>query len=213
MKQSDDFPTGDKLLRKEDHQAFPLQVIFEMKGGNPRILQAIPGDKTMFRRPASSPKCRPGGVASRQHRPGHHGRREAKRLPCAPHRGRWRSALAVDRAQQGQLRDSTRRNPRDHRTERRGQEHLLQLPHRRAARRPRVASCSTARTSPDTPPNLDLAVRASRALLPDHQHPAERHHAGRTSGLLPQSRRHGWNMLLRHHPALLRHHREGGGGA
>jgi branched-chain amino acid transport system substrate-binding protein len=48
MKLSDDFPTGDKLLRKEDHQAFPLQVIFEMKGGNPHILSTIPGDKTMF---------------------------------------------------------------------------------------------------------------------------------------------------------------------
>jgi branched-chain amino acid transport system substrate-binding protein len=48
MKLSDDFPTGDKLLRKEDHQAFPLQVIFEMMGGNPHILQTIPGDKTMF---------------------------------------------------------------------------------------------------------------------------------------------------------------------
>jgi branched-chain amino acid transport system substrate-binding protein len=48
MKLSDDFPTGDKLLRKEDHQAFPLQVIFEMKGGNPHILSTIPGDKTLF---------------------------------------------------------------------------------------------------------------------------------------------------------------------
>jgi len=48
MKLSDDFPTGDKLLRKEDHQAFPLEVIFEMKGGNPKILQTIPGDKTLF---------------------------------------------------------------------------------------------------------------------------------------------------------------------
>jgi len=48
MKLSDDFPTGDKLLRKEDHQAFPLQVIFEMKGGNPKILSTIAGDKTMF---------------------------------------------------------------------------------------------------------------------------------------------------------------------
>jgi branched-chain amino acid transport system substrate-binding protein len=48
MKLSDDFPTGDKLLRKEDHQAFPLQVIFEMKGGDPHILSTIPGDKTLF---------------------------------------------------------------------------------------------------------------------------------------------------------------------
>ena len=48
MKLSDDFPTGDKVLRKEDHQAFPLQVIFEMKGGDPKILNTIPGEKTLF---------------------------------------------------------------------------------------------------------------------------------------------------------------------
>ena len=48
MKLSDDFPTGDKLLRKEDHQAFPLQVIFEMKDVKHNIVQTIPGDKTFF---------------------------------------------------------------------------------------------------------------------------------------------------------------------
>ena len=48
MKLSDDFPTGDKLLRKEDHQAFPLEVIFEIKGGKHHITQTIPGDKTLF---------------------------------------------------------------------------------------------------------------------------------------------------------------------
>ncbi len=48
MKLSDDFPTGDKLLRKEDHQAFPLQVIFDMKDGKHRIIETIPGDKTFF---------------------------------------------------------------------------------------------------------------------------------------------------------------------
>ena len=48
MKLSDDFFTGDKVLRKEDHQAFPLQVISEMKGGVPRIISTIPGEKTLF---------------------------------------------------------------------------------------------------------------------------------------------------------------------
>jgi branched-chain amino acid transport system substrate-binding protein len=48
MKLSDDFPTGDKLLRKEDHQAFPLQVIFDIKDGKHRIIETIPGDKTFF---------------------------------------------------------------------------------------------------------------------------------------------------------------------
>jgi branched-chain amino acid transport system substrate-binding protein len=48
MKLSDDFPTGDKLLRKEDHQAFPLQVIFDIKDGKHRIVDTVPGDKTFF---------------------------------------------------------------------------------------------------------------------------------------------------------------------
>jgi len=48
MKLGDDFPTGDKLLRKDDHQAFPLEVIFEVKDGKHRILQTIPGEKTLF---------------------------------------------------------------------------------------------------------------------------------------------------------------------
>ncbi len=48
MKLSDDFPTGDKLLRKDDHQAFPLEVIFEIKGGAPKILTTVPGEKTLF---------------------------------------------------------------------------------------------------------------------------------------------------------------------
>lgn len=48
MKLSDDFFTGDKKIRKEDHQAFPLEVIFEMKDGKPLITQTIPGEKTLF---------------------------------------------------------------------------------------------------------------------------------------------------------------------
>jgi len=48
MKLSDDFFTGDKLLRKDDHQAFPLQVIFDMKDGKHHIVETIPGDKTFF---------------------------------------------------------------------------------------------------------------------------------------------------------------------
>jgi hypothetical protein len=48
MKLSDDFFTGDKTLRKEDHQAFPLEVLFVMKDGKPIITQTIPGEKTLF---------------------------------------------------------------------------------------------------------------------------------------------------------------------
>jgi len=48
MKEGDDFPQGDKTLRKEDHQAFLRQFIFEMKGGKPKILQVVGKDKTLF---------------------------------------------------------------------------------------------------------------------------------------------------------------------
>jgi branched-chain amino acid transport system substrate-binding protein len=47
MKLSDDFFTGNKTLRKEDHQAFPLEVIFEIKGGKHHITETIPGNKTL----------------------------------------------------------------------------------------------------------------------------------------------------------------------
>jgi branched-chain amino acid transport system substrate-binding protein len=48
MKEGDDFPQGDKTLRKEDHQAFLRQFIFEMKGGAFKILQVVDKDKTIF---------------------------------------------------------------------------------------------------------------------------------------------------------------------
>src|SRR6476660_7308696 len=48
MKLSGDFFTGYKFHRYEDHQAFPLEVIFEMKDGKPIITQTIPGEKTLF---------------------------------------------------------------------------------------------------------------------------------------------------------------------
>src|SRR5262249_3842785 len=48
MKMSADFCTGAKVLRKEDHQAFPLEVIFEMKDGKRIIAQTIPGEKALF---------------------------------------------------------------------------------------------------------------------------------------------------------------------
>ena len=35
MKEGDDFPQGDKVLRKEDHQAFIREFIFEIKDGKP----------------------------------------------------------------------------------------------------------------------------------------------------------------------------------
>ena len=47
MKEGDDFPQGDKTLRKEDHQAFLREFIFDIKGGKHHILEVIPKDKTI----------------------------------------------------------------------------------------------------------------------------------------------------------------------
>ena len=48
MKEGDDFPQGDKILRKEDHQAFIREFIFDIKDGKHRILETVPKEKTIF---------------------------------------------------------------------------------------------------------------------------------------------------------------------
>src|SRR5262249_46434994 len=48
MKEGDDFPQGDKTLRKEDHQAFLRQFLFEVKGGQFKILEVVAKEKTIF---------------------------------------------------------------------------------------------------------------------------------------------------------------------
>jgi branched-chain amino acid transport system substrate-binding protein len=48
MKEGDDFPQGDKTLRKEDHQAFIREFIFDIKDGKHRILETVPKEKTIF---------------------------------------------------------------------------------------------------------------------------------------------------------------------
>ncbi len=47
MKEGYDFPQGDKLLRKEDHQAFVREFIFEIKDGKYHILETVAKDKTI----------------------------------------------------------------------------------------------------------------------------------------------------------------------
>jgi branched-chain amino acid transport system substrate-binding protein len=48
MKEGDDFPQGDKVLRKEDHQAFLREFIFDVNDGKYRILEVVPKEKTIF---------------------------------------------------------------------------------------------------------------------------------------------------------------------
>jgi len=47
MKEGDDFPQGDKTLRKEDHQAFLREFIFEIKDGRHRIIEVVPKERTI----------------------------------------------------------------------------------------------------------------------------------------------------------------------
>jgi branched-chain amino acid transport system substrate-binding protein len=47
LKEGDDFPQGDKVLRKEDHQAFIREFIFDVKNGKHRILDVIAKEKTI----------------------------------------------------------------------------------------------------------------------------------------------------------------------
>jgi hypothetical protein len=47
MKEGDDFPQGDKLLRKDDHQAFLREFIFETQGGKYKILDVVAKEKTL----------------------------------------------------------------------------------------------------------------------------------------------------------------------
>jgi branched-chain amino acid transport system substrate-binding protein len=47
MKEGDDFPQGDKHLRKEDHQAFVREFVFQLQGGKYKILETIPKEKTV----------------------------------------------------------------------------------------------------------------------------------------------------------------------
>ena len=47
VKESDDFPQGDKTLRKEDHQAFLREFIFEIKDNKHRLVEVIPKEKTV----------------------------------------------------------------------------------------------------------------------------------------------------------------------
>jgi branched-chain amino acid transport system substrate-binding protein len=47
MKEGEDFPQGDKLLRKDDHQAFVREFLFEIRNSNYKILEVVPKEKTI----------------------------------------------------------------------------------------------------------------------------------------------------------------------
>src|SRR5213594_4013442 len=47
VKEGDDFPQGDKTLRKEDHQAFIREFIFDIKNNKHRLLEVVSREKTL----------------------------------------------------------------------------------------------------------------------------------------------------------------------
>jgi branched-chain amino acid transport system substrate-binding protein len=47
MPEGDDFPQGDKTLRRDDHQAFLRQFIFEIKDGRHQVVEVVPKEQTM----------------------------------------------------------------------------------------------------------------------------------------------------------------------
>ncbi len=47
MKLSDDFPQGDKTLRKADHQAFLNEFLYTVNGGQFHLLEMVPKEKTI----------------------------------------------------------------------------------------------------------------------------------------------------------------------
>ncbi|MBV8777978.1 MAG: ABC transporter substrate-binding protein [Alphaproteobacteria bacterium] len=47
MKEGPDFPQGDKTLRKQDHQAFVREFIYEVKDGGYHIKDVVPKEKTI----------------------------------------------------------------------------------------------------------------------------------------------------------------------
>ncbi len=52
MKEGEDFPQGDKTLRKDDHQAFLREFIFDIKEGKHHILEVVAKEKTV-----AAPAC------------------------------------------------------------------------------------------------------------------------------------------------------------
>ena len=48
VKEGDDFPQGDKTMRREDHQAFLREFIFDIKNNKHRLLEVVPKEKTIL---------------------------------------------------------------------------------------------------------------------------------------------------------------------
>jgi len=57
VKEGDDFPQGDKVLRREDHQAILRQFIFDIKDNKHRLLEVIAREKAVVPPACTFPKA------------------------------------------------------------------------------------------------------------------------------------------------------------
>jgi hypothetical protein len=57
VKEGDDFPQGDKVLRREDHQAILRQFIFDIKDNKHRLLEVVSRDKAVVPPACTFPKA------------------------------------------------------------------------------------------------------------------------------------------------------------
>src|SRR5438309_3792821 len=57
VKEGDDFPQGDKTLRREDHQAFLRQFIFDIHERKHRLLEVVAKEKTIVPPACTFPKA------------------------------------------------------------------------------------------------------------------------------------------------------------
>ena len=57
VKEGDDFPQGDKILRREDHQAILRQFIFDIKDNKHRLLDVVARDKVVVPPACTFPKA------------------------------------------------------------------------------------------------------------------------------------------------------------
>jgi len=48
MRAGDDFPQGDKFLRKEDHQAFVTEFIYQIQDGKYQLIDSVPAEQTVY---------------------------------------------------------------------------------------------------------------------------------------------------------------------
>lgn len=48
MKAGPDFPQGDKFIRKDDHQAFLTEFIYQIQGDKYHLIEAVPAAKTVY---------------------------------------------------------------------------------------------------------------------------------------------------------------------